>query len=74
MYTMRGGKSDTGGPEKQLILLVWPNYVMRMSRKHNGHALCIEYMQALSIGVVTLANKKALFMTPVDRIHRFHAL
>ena len=22
---MRGGKSDAGGPEKQLILFVWPN-------------------------------------------------
>ena len=45
--------------------------VVRMSKEHNGHALCIE--QALSIGVATLANKKALFATPVDRVHRFDA-
>ena len=41
--------------------------VVRMSRKHNRHVLCIEW--ALSIGVATLANKKALFVMPVDRIH-----
>ena len=33
----------------------------------------MHWVQALSIGVVTLANKKALFMTPVDRVHRFNA-
>ena len=26
-----------------------------------------------SIGVATLANKKALFVTPMDRVHRFDA-
>ena len=30
-------------------------------------------IQALSIGVVTLANKKALFVMLVDHIHRFDA-
>jgi hypothetical protein len=39
---------------------------MRMSRKHSLHALCIEY--TLSIGVATMANKKALFVTLVDRV------
>ena len=38
--------------------------VMRMSRKHSEHAS----LWALSIGVATVANKKALFITLVDRI------
>ena len=25
--SMRGGKSDAGGPEKQLILFVWPKLI-----------------------------------------------
>ena len=28
---MRGGKSDAGGPEKQLILFVWPYQEARFS-------------------------------------------
>ena len=41
--------------------------VVRMSRKY-AYALW-----ALSIGVATVANKKSLFVTLVDRILRFHA-
>ena len=55
-----------------LILTIFTSHILgylvvRMSRKHNGHALCIE--KALSIGVATLATKKARFVTPVDRVH-----
>ena len=35
------------------------------------YALCIEY--ALSIGVAMVVNKKALFVTLVDRVARFDA-
>ena len=28
---------------------------------------------SVSIGVATLANKKALFVTPMDRVHQFDA-
>ena len=34
---------------------------------------CIIHWWALSIGVATVVNEKALFMTLVDRISRFHA-
>ena len=42
---------------------------MRMSRKHK--AACIMHEWAVSIGVVTKANKKALFVMLVDHIPRF---
>ena len=41
--------------------------VVRMSRKHNWH------WWALSIGVATVANKKALFVMLVDHIPQFDA-
>ena len=44
--------------------------VVRMSRKHNWYAYAL---WALSIGVATVANKKALFVTLVDRIPQFDA-
>ena len=68
--------SGCGYNEHLLISTIFTNHILgylvvRMGTKHNGHALCIEW--ALSIGVATLANKKALFVTPVDRVHRFDA-
>ena len=42
-------------------------------QKANGHASFIGARWALSIGVATVANKKALFLTLVDRISRFDA-
>ena len=47
---------------------LYQSNVMRMNRKHKA---CIEW--ALSIGVVTKANKKALFVTLVDHIPRLEA-
>ena len=44
--------------------------VARMSRKHNAMH---QSLWALSIGVATVANKMALFVTLVDRIPRFDA-
>ena len=49
----------------------WPLIVVRMSRKHNEHAL--SGRGTADIGVATLANKNAPFVTPVDCIHRFDA-
>ena len=48
-------------------------YVNCAHEQKTQWACFMHWVQALSIGVVTLANKKALFMTPVDRVHRFHA-
>ena len=44
--------------------------VVRMSRKHNWYAYAL---WALSIGVATVANKKALFVMLVDHIPWFDA-
>ena len=41
-----------------------------MSKKHNGMHYALSRQ---SIGVVTLAKKKALFEIPVDHVHRFDA-
>ena len=48
--------------------------VMRMSRKHTQWACIMHHaLWALSIGVATVANKKALFVTLMDRIPLFDA-
>ena len=46
---------------------------MRVSRKHNVYALCIESSLALLIGVATMGNTKALFVMLMDRVPRFEA-
>ena len=47
--------------------------VVRMSGKYDTYALYIESTLALSIGVATVANKKALFVRLVDRVPQFEA-
>ena len=53
---------------RTLTIFTSHTLVVRMSRKQYAYALW-----ALSIGVATVANKKALFVTLVDRIPRFDA-